>query len=566
MKYSTLIGKTSRQKLPGSEVMSHQLLLRAGYITPVAAGIYSFLPLGYRVLEKIDAIIKEEFTKRGIQHVLMPFVHPATLWQETGRFSKMRKILAVFNANHGGEYLLAPTHEETVTDIARKFIRSYKDLPAILNQNQWKYRDEVRVVGGLLRTREFFMQDAYSFDRNEEGLAKSFVTMSEAYKAIFSRMELPVIVVKADSGAIGGTGSEEFMVPSDAGEDKIFVCDKCDYKANIEKAESVFPPFVQNEEKKSMQEVVGKGIIGVGALAKFLNIPVEKTTKTLLYQADDRVVAVCVRGEYSVSEVKLANYLGCLNLSLASSDTVKRITRAEVGYAGPANLPDSVKVIWDHTTKGRVNFECGGNKTNYHNVNVNFGRDVPLPAQFVDIREVKEGELCIKCQHGKLKERRGIELAHVFKLGTIYSSVMGATYTDVDGTLKPIVMGCYGIGISRAMAAVVEISHDDKGIVWPESVAPFKVHFIDLKINASTHQRINHIVKQLEEAGIGVLWDDREDASAGEKFADADLLGIPWRAVVSQKTGTKIEVKRRKESSLKLMDVYELVNLLAMKS
>ncbi len=558
MKYSTLVGKTSRQKLPGSEAISHQLLLRAGYITPVAAGIYSFLPLGYRVLEKIDAIIKEEFTKRGVQHVLMPFVHPASLWQETGRFSKWRKVLAVFDANHGGEYLLAPTHEETVTDIARKFIRSYKDLPAILNQNQWKYRDEVRVVGGLLRTREFFMQDAYSFDRDEEGLTKSFATMSEVYRAIFSRMGLPVIVVKADSGAIGGTGSEEFMVASDAGEDKIFVCDQCDYKANIEKAESVFPPFVQNEEKESMQQVEGKGIIGVEALAKFLKIPVEKTTKTLLYQADDRVVAVCVRGQYLVSETKLANYLGCLNLSLASADAVKRITGAEVGYAGPIHLPESVEVIWDDTTKGRVNFECGGNKTNYHNINANFGRDVPLPSKFVDIREVKEGEGCVKCQRGKLKELRGIELAHVFKLGTIYSSVMKATYTDEDGSLKPIVMGCYGIGISRVLAAVVEVSHDDKGIIWPAAISPYHVHLLSLP---GGQKRAQKVYDSLQKNSIEVLWDDR-DESAGVKFTDADLIGIPYRLVVSAKTEDKIEVKKRTDAQVQLFSLQEAISQL----
>ncbi len=555
MKYSQLIGKTSRQKLPGSEVVSHQLLLRAGFITPVAAGIYSFLPLGFRVLEKIDHIIKDEFTKRGIQHVLMPFVHPATLWQETGRFTKWKKVLAVFDANHGGKYLLAPTHEETVTDMARKFIVSYKDLPAIVNQNQWKYRDEVRVVGGLLRTREFLMQDAYSFDRDEEGLIKSFTLVSDAYHAIFERMGLPVTVVKADSGAIGGTGSEEFMVQSQAGEDKIFVCDACDYKANVEKAESLFPEFSQTEKPLPMQEVEGKGIIGVEALAKFLNIPVEKTTKTLLYQADDRVVAVCVRGEYSVSEVKLANHLGCLNLGLATAATVKRVTCADVGYAGPVGLPDSVEVIWDHSTKGRVNFECGGNKTHYHNINVNFGANVPQPEAFIDIREVKADELCVKCIKGTLQEKRGIELGHVFKLGTIYSQAMGATFTDQDGTKKPIVMGCYGIGMSRSIAAIVESFHDDKGILWPEAIAPYRVHLISLP---GGEAEAEHVYNELTKQGIDVLWDDR-DVSAGVKFSDSDLIGIPTRLVVSTKTGDKVEVKNRSEQSSQLFTLEEVI-------
>lgn len=555
MKYSQLIGKTSRQKLPGSEVISHQLLLRAGFITPVAAGIYSFLPLGFRVLEKIDNIIKDEFTKRGIQHILMPFVHPATLWQETGRFTKWKKVLAVFDANHGGKYLLAPTHEETVTDMARKFIVSYKDLPVIVNQNQWKYRDEVRVVGGLLRTREFLMQDAYSFDRDEEELVKSFTLVSDAYHAIFDRMGLPITVVKADSGAIGGTGSEEFMVQSQAGEDKIFVCDSCDYKANVEKAESIYPEFSQTEIPLPMQEVEGRGIIGVEALATFLNIPVAKTTKTLLYQADDRVVAVCVRGEYSVSEVKLANYLGCLNLGLASAATVKRVTGADVGYAGPVGLPESVQVVWDHSTKGRINFECGGNKTHYHNINVNFGADVPAPKKFIDLREVKAGEHCASCQKGALQEKRGIELGHVFKLGTLYSKAMGATFTDQDGTKKPIVMGCYGIGMSRSIAAIVESFHDEKGIIWPEAVAPYRIHLISLPGGEAMAQKV---YDALNNVGIDVLWDNRDD-SAGVKFADSDLIGIPTRLVISAKTGDKVEVKKRNESKATLMSLDEFL-------
>lgn len=542
--------------MPGSDVVSHQLLLRAGFITPVAAGIYSFLPLGFRVLEKIDQIIKEELAKRGVQHLLMPFVHPATLWEETGRFAKMQKILAVFDANHGGKYLLAPTHEETVTDVARHFIGSYRDLPVILNQNQWKYRDEVRAVGGLLRTREFLMQDAYSFDRDEDGLAKSFDLMSEAYHAIFRRMGFSPTVVKADSGPIGGTGSEEFMVESDSGEDRIFVCNQCDYKANVEKAESIFSSFEQKETEQPMQEVLGKGIIGVEALAKFLNIPVAKTTKTLLYQADKRVVAVCVRGEYNASEVKLANYLKCINLSLASAETVKKLTGAEVGYAGPIGLPKEISVIWDKSTEGRVNFEAGANRTHYHNINVNFGRDVESPKEFVDIREVKEGEVCVKCHKGKLAEKKAIELGHVFKLGTLYSEAMNAHFRDSDGRKKPIIMGCYGIGMTRVMAAVVEVHHDEKGIIWPGAIAPFEVHLVSL---SGAEKQAEKVYKDLVAAGIDVLWDDR-DESAGVKFADADLVGIPYRVVVSKKTGDKLEVKKRNESTTRLASFHEFLN------
>jgi len=555
MKYSQLIGKTSRQKLPGSEILSHQLLLRGGFITPVAAGIYSFLPLGFRVLEKIDQIIKEELAKVGVQHLLMPIVHPASLWQETGRLEKMRKILAVFETQRGGKYLIAPTHEETVTDIARHFILSYRDLPVIVNQNHWKYRDEPRVSGGLLRTREFLMQDAYSFDTGEDGLEKSFQSISQAYQNIFDRMELVTTLVKADSGPMGGLGSEEFMLESENGEDRILVCDSCPYKANVEKAESLFSAFRQKEEIRPMQKVLGKGIIGVEPLAKFLDIPVEKTTKTLLYQADDRVVAVCIRGEYNISEVKLANYLKCINLALASEQTVKKLTGARVGYAGPLGLPDTVLVIWDLTTQGRINFEAGANETDYHNLNVNFGRDVARPKTFMDVREVKAGEICPKCQKGKLRGKSAIELAHIFKLGTLYSEAMKANFLDRDGKSKPIVMGCYGIGITRIMAAVVEQHRDKQGIIWPPSIAPYLVHLITLP---GGEVQAEQTYQGLLVSGIEVLWDDR-DESAGVKFADADLIGIPYRLIVSEKTGNKVEVKKRSEKETALFSLSKFL-------
>ncbi len=557
MRYSNLFGKTLRDKPHDVSSRSHELLLRAGFIAPVAAGIYNFLPLGFRVLEKIDQIIKEELAKKGVQHLLMPFVHPASLWQETGRFTKMKRILAIFKAQHGGEYLLAPTHEETVTDLARKFIFSYRDLPVIVNQNQWKYRDEIRVTGGLLRTREFLMQDAYSFDADDESLEKSFKLISDAYNAIFTRMGFKTTVVRADSGPIGGSGSEEFMVLSADGEDTIFGCNNCAYKANIEKAESVFPPFFQNEEKQPMEAVLGKGIIGVEPLAKFLKIPVEKTTKTLLYQADDRMVAVCVRGEYNVSEIKLANILNCINLSLAAPEVVKKLTGAEVGYAGPVGLPKEVEVIWDETNRGRINFEAGANKTNYHNINVNFGKDVPEPKKFYDIREVRENETCVSCKKGKLIKHSTIELGHVFKLGTIYSKAMEAMFLDADGKRKPLVMGCYGIGMTRIVAAAVDQNHDGKGIIWPKNLSPFDVHLVTL---GNVEGKGKDIYEKLISDGIDVLWDDRKE-SPGVKFADCDLIGIPIRLVISEKTGEKIEIKKRNEKKTQLIEYSQIKKL-----
>lgn len=558
MRYSQLFGKTLRDKPKDVTSRSHELLLRAGFIMPVAAGIYDFLPLGFRVLEKIDKIIKKELAKRGVQHLLMPFVHPAVLWKETGRFTKMKRILAVFKAQHGSEYLLAPTHEETVTDLARKFIFSYRDLPVILNQNQWKYRDEIRVTGGLLRTREFLMQDAYSFDANDEGLEKSFNLISEAYNAIFSRMGFEITVVKADSGSIGGSGSEEFMVLSSAGEDTIFGCDNCDYKANIEKAESVFPSFDQNEKIEPMKAVLGKGIIGVEALAKFLKIPVEKTTKTLLYQADDKVVAVCVRGGYNVSEIKLANILNCINLSLAAPEAVNKVTGAKVGYAGPVGLPKEVQVLWDETTAGRLNFEAGANKTDHHNINVNFDKDIEKPKNFFDVREVKMGETCINCKKGKLVKHSAIELGHVFKLGTIYSKAMNAMFLDKDGNRNPLVMGCYGIGMTRILAAAVEQHHDERGMIWPKNLAPFDIHLLTL---GNVEQRGEEVYKKLTYEGIDVLWDDRNE-SPGVKFADCDLIGIPVRLIVSEKTGERIEVKLRKDKESKVVSIEEAMKII----
>ena len=558
MKYSKLLGKTLRQKSQTSEAVSHTLLLKAGFIKHVAAGIYDFLPLGYRVLEKIDRIIKEELAKKGVQHLLMPFVHPVSLWEETGRFTRWKKVLAVFEAQHGGKYLLAPTHEETVTDLARTFVLSYKELPFIVNQNQWKYRDEIRVTGGLLRTREFLMQDAYSFDMDEAGLENSFQLISDAYHSIFSRMGFETIVVKADSGAIGGSGSEEFMIASDVGEDMILVCTECNYRANLEKAESIFPANPQDKKLKPMEEIRGENLIGVEPLAKFLKISVHQTTKTLLYQADDRVVAVCVRGEYSVNETKLSNLLGCFNLSLATAETVKRVTGAEVGYAGPIGLPQNVEVIWDFSTEGRTNFEAGANKTHYHNINVNFGKDVKKPEKFFDIREVKEGEMCVKCQKGTLKEKRTIELAHVFKLGTLYSEKMGATFLDKEGKSKSIIMGCYGIGITRTLAAAVEQHHDDKGMIWPEGIAPFQVHLISLSGGEENAQKA---YDTLLGRGIEVLWDER-DESAGVKFADCDLIGIPYRLVISKRTGGNIEVKRRNEKESNVIPLSDFLKKL----
>lgn len=559
MRYSKSFAKTQKEVPKDVTVVSHQYLIRGGFIDQLAAGLYSFLPFGFRVLMKIDQIVREELSKQGVEHLLMPFVHPASLWKESGRYDSV-DVLLKFKSARGADCVLAPTHEETVTDLARKFVRTYKDLPVILNQNQWKYRDEVRATGGLLRTREFLMQDAYSFDKDREGLDESFKSVRKAYHAIFERMGLDVLVVKADSGAMGGSDSEEFMVVSEVGEDRVFVCDSCDYQANREKAESKLEAFEQDTEMKTMERVEGKGIVGVEDLAKHLGVEPYQTSKTLLFRADKEFVAVMIRGDLDVNETKLQNYLGCGELELASAAAIKELTGAEVGYMGPVNLPESIRLVADLSCEGRVNFEAGGNETDYHNINVNFERDFPTP-DFADLREVKDGDVCVACGKGHLSAKSAIEVGHVFKLGTKYSDSMKANFVDSDGKSKPIIMGCYGIGISRLVAATIEASHDDKGMIWPVNIAPFHVQLVMLGNDDEVRAEAEALYTDLVAQGVEVLFDDR-DESAGFKFKDADLIGLPLRLVVSKKMMEQnaVEWKERKADTF---EVVERANVIA---
>lgn len=557
MRYSKLFGKTLKEVPHEATAVSHQLLLRAGFIQQVTAGIYQFLPLGFRVLQKIDRIIREEFARSGVQDLLMPSVHPASLWEESGRLDKMGGILAEFQNEKGQKFVLAPTHEETVTDLARKVITSYKDMPVTLNQNQFKFRNELRVQGGLLRTREFIMQDAYSFDADQKGLDESYEVMRKAYCRVFDRIGIEYLIVQADSGAMGGSGSEEFMLWAEVGEDTVLRCSKCDYTANREAAVSEFETYPQDKKLKPMQEVIAPGLIGVEPLAKYLKLEVHQTTKTLLFQADDQVVVAMIRGEFDVNETKLRNFLKCTTLILASPETVKRVTKAEVGYAGPVNLPPSVRVIADLTTCDRTNFEVGGNKTNVHLVNVNFDRDFPMP-EFVDIRETRKGDSCSKCKKGKLDTMHAIEIGHIFKLGTRYSEVMKAYFTDRDGKRKPIIMGCYGIGMTRLMAAALEVYHDEKGMMWPKGIAPFEVHLVALGKDV---KEADKLYGELSDAGVEALYDDRQEA-AGVKFNDADLIGIPVRILISERTlkNKAVEWKERNQKEAKEVKLKEVVS------
>ncbi|RMD84736.1 MAG: proline--tRNA ligase [Candidatus Dadabacteria bacterium] len=564
MRQSIHLGKTLKETPKDAQTQAHILMLRAGYIRQVSAGVYTYMPLLHRVLRKISQIIREEMDGAGAEELTMPAIQPSELWIETGRWERYTKVDGImfsFKDRRGATVCLGPTHEEIITDIIRNEVSSYRDLPKILYQIQTKFRDEIRPRFGLLRAREFIMKDAYSFDRDREGLDSSYEKMRKAYNNICSRIGFEYREVEADSGAIGGAESCEFMVLADTGEDTIIHCPDCGYAANQEKADSKLRVFPQDKEELPMEEVYGKGLIGVEKLAEFLNIPVWKTTKTLLYEADDKVVAVMVRGDCEVNEVKVMNYLGCGSLRLASPEKIKELTGAEVGYAGPIGLPNEVRIIADEWTKGRVNFECGANKTDYHNINVNFERDLPYP-EFGDFKLAEAGHLCPKCDH-ELREEKGIEVGHIFKLGTKYSEAMKATYLDQKGKEQLIVMGCYGIGVTRIAAAIVEQNHDDRGIVWPISVAPYEVHLIGLNLEKDkVRDYAESVYEALSGAGIEVLFDDR-DLRAGEKFSDCDLIGIPIRFTVSSKTvkEDKIEVKFRRESGVELYTLDEAISL-----
>ena len=560
MKQSKLLGKTLREAPKDAQTAAHSLMLRAGCIQQLSAGVYVYMPLLYRTLSRLSQIVREEMEAAGAVELLMPALQPRELWEESGRWERytaLDGIMFAFKDRRGATACLGPTHEEVITDILRREIKSYKDLPKCAFQIQTKFRDEIRPRFGLMRAREFIMKDAYSFDADEAGLEASYDAMRRAYHGICERIGFRYRAVEADPGAIGGSGSQEFMVLAETGEDTILFCDRCDYAANQDRAESRLQEFHQDPEPRPMEAVLGEGLIGVEKLARFLNIPVWKTTKTLVYQADERVVAVAVRGDCEVNEVKVANFLGCKVLRLASAQAIKELTGAEVGYAGPIGLPASVRVIADHCAGNRVNFECGANQTNYHNINVNFGRDLPLP-EFGDFKLARQEEGCPRCS-GRLQAARGIEVGHIFKLGAKYSEAMNCRYLDAQGKTHPVIMGCYGIGVSRMAAAWVEQNHDDKGIIWSPAIAPFDVHLIGLNLeDPAVSAQAERACRQLEQGGLTVLFDDRP-ARAGEKFSDADLIGIPARLTISKRTieQGKVEFKLRRQPKAELLSLDE---------
>jgi prolyl-tRNA synthetase len=558
MRLSRSFGKTLRQAPSDAETASHQYLTRAGFVQQVAAGIYSYLPLGWRSLTKISNIIREEMDSAGALEVRMPVVQPRELWEQSGRAETFQPPLASLKDRRDRNMVLAPTHEETTTFMAAANLESYRDLPFNLYQIQTKFRDEARPRAGLLRVREFEMKDAYSFDRDEEGLDASFQVMADAYHRIFTRAGIDVRMVEADSGPIGGKDSNEFVLLADSGEDTIFVCsdDNCSYAANAEKAEFAKPAAPQ-EDASDLEEVHTPEIKTIEALARFLDVPVSKTVKAVFYAPEtsenDEIIFVSIRGDLEVNETKLRNAMGGTEPRLATPREVAAAglvagSASAIGLDAADGPRSRVKItsISDDSVVNSPNLVAGANKTDYHFMNGNYGRDFSADI-VVDIAMASEGDACPNDCDGHLVAHRGVEVGHIFKLGTGYSESMGATFVDEDGKEKHPLMGCYGIGVGRLLAATIEANHDDKGMNLPKAIAPYAVYLAGLNTNdESVVAAADKFYDELQDAGIEVLYDDRIEPP-GVKFNDADLLGLPLRVVVSARgiKNGQIEMKRR---------------------
>jgi prolyl-tRNA synthetase len=511
-------------------------------IRRVAAGIYTYLPLGWRVLEKIMAIVRQEMNRAGGQELLLPIIQPAELWQATGRWEVYGPEMFRLQDRHGRLFCLGPTHEEIVTALVRAEVRSYRQLPLLLYQIQNKYRDERRPRFGLLRGREFIMKDLYSFDRDEEGMQASYQRMHEAYSQVFGRMGLDFRVVEADPGAIGGGLSHEFMVTASTGEASVVYCSACGYAADVDKAPCQ-PQKLPAEEPHSLQEAYTPGVRTVEEVSSFLQVPASRIIKTLFYRAEGRLVGVLIRGDRRINETKLMNALNCTSLEMADDAEIEEVTGSPPGFVGPVGLP-GVPLYADQEIFFLSNAVAGANREDRHLVNVNPGRD--FHAQVVDVRAAEEGDACPKCG-APMNAAQGIEVGQIFQLGTKYSQALGATYLDEHGRERLIIMGCYGIGITRTMAAAVEQHHDPAGIVWPPQIAPYQVVVIPVNPQEARQWEVAlRLYKELDSAGVEVVLDDREER-AGVKFADADLIGYPWRVTVGKKAVERqaVDVRRR---------------------
>lgn len=555
MRWSRAFIPTLKEDPSDAEVVSHRLMIRAGLMRRLANGIFTMLPLGWRVVRKVESIVREEMNRAGAQELLMPIMHPSDIWMETGRWGIYGAELFRLNDRHDRKFALGPTHEEVITDIARRELRSYRDLPVNLYQIQTKFRDEIRPRFGVMRAREFIMKDAYSFHASEESLQETYQAMHDAYHRIFIRCGLETLPVRADSGAIGGDVTHEFMVLADTGESEVFYCE-CGYNATGDKAEAAHPE-VFTGKREALKEVSTPGKKTVEEVSEFLKVSPSDLVKTLLYETDEGILAALVPGDREINDAKLARALGGGAPEMASAERIQEVTGAPVGFSGPVGLGSDLRIIADWSVRGMANFVTGANAADRHLVNVNLERDV-TPSEYADLVHTKAGDPCNECDR-PLKSRRGIEVSQIFKLGSKYSESMGATFLGEDGVARPFIMGCYGLGVTRTVAAAIEAFHDESGVIWPMSMAPYQV--LVLPINVSDESTVGvaeGIYEELRRSGIEALIDDREERP-GVKFKDADLIGIPLRITVGERGLSQgiVELKERGSSEVKKIKVAE---------
>ncbi|MDN5872225.1 MAG: proline--tRNA ligase [Nitrococcus sp.] len=553
---------TSREIPADAEIISHQLMLRAGLIARLGAGLYTWLPLGLRVLRNVEGVVRAEMDRSGALEVLMPAIQPAELWQESRRWEQYGPELLRIKDRQARELCFGPTHEEVITDLVRREIHSYRQLPVTYYQIQTKFRDEIRPRFGVMRAREFLMKDAYSFHLDQSSLDATYEAMREAYSRTFRRLQLDFRAVRADSGAIGGSVSEEFHVLADSGEDAIAACERCDYAANTELAQSR-PALPRNEPPRAAREQTTPGIQTVIEQAQLLGLALDQIVKSVVVLADGKPAVLFLAGDDELNLSKARSALGSFEVRLAEPEEAQAATGVPRGFIGPKGLPEELLVRVDERAAAIANFSSGSNRQDWHWIDLNWGRDVALPER-VDVRTVRPGEGCPNCE-GSLQIRRGIEVGHIFQLGTKYSESMGAAVLDENGNSVPLIMGCYGIGVSRVVAAAIEQNHDERGIIWPAPLAPFQVAIVS--INAHRSEAVRSEAERLHEAlstaGLEPLWDDRE-ARPGVKFADMELIGIPHRIVVSERglTAGTVEYRGRTEPSSRDLPRERVVELL----
>lgn len=559
MRASRYWAPTLRQAPVEAEIISHKLLMRGGFVRPLTAGIFDWMPLGLRVLRKVEEVIRQEMDRAGALEVHLPVLAPRELWEQSGRWDTFNPTPFRVQDRTERWFCLGPTHEEVMTDLVATDLKSYRDLPLTLYQIQVKFRDEMRPRGGLLRVKEFFMKDAYSFDVDRAGLDASYEAQYQAYLRIIQRLDLPLLIVKADAGSMGGSDTREFMILTEAGEDTLFVCDKCDYAANAECAAVPKPePTGAPNRCGDATLVETPGMKTVEQVCEFLETTPDNLAKTLLLNADGKIVAAMVRGDRELNEFKLKNLLGAAVLRMATPEEVLAATGAQVGFSGPCQLHDDVNIVADFEIGTMTDFVVGANRDDAHLCCVNVERDFVVD-QWADIRHAEPGDKCPECADGYLRTVKGIEIGHVFKLGTKYSEALGAKFLDENGQEQVAIMGCYGFGVSRAVAALAEVHNDENGLVWPLSVAPFQVAI--LLLDPDVHdlgQVADDLEQQIEAAGHDVMVDDR-DERPGVKFKDADLIGYPIQIVVGKRTAQEgtVEVRRRKDKEQRVVPVAE---------